>query len=93
MTNNKPTSELAGEQLLDYLMNDPQQQEYMHAWAKKQFESFGYDLDDMLARTFDPDPEVTTKIEASPEYNLYYSLTTEWHTKVLAQAILSLRAE
>jgi hypothetical protein len=84
----QPKHTAAAQLLLDYLMNDPQQQEYMEQFCKKQFQKYGYDLEDLHKRS--GDPETGEETEASPEYNLYYSLTAEWHSKVLAEAIVNL---
>jgi hypothetical protein len=84
----KPDLNYASQLLLDYLMNEPIQQENMEAYVKDRFKFYGYDLDDLHKRSGDPITGEAT--EDSPEYNLYYSLTTEWHSKVLAKAILLL---
>jgi hypothetical protein len=88
MQTKTPNLNQASGSLLDYLMNDPKQQEYMEEYVRTKFKSYGYDLDDLHKRS--GDPETGEETESSPEYNLYYSLTAEWHSKVLADAILGL---
>lgn len=70
--------------VLDHLMNDPNIQHVMSEYITKQYPGFNF---------AQPDHLTEDEWEASPEYALYYSATTEFHTKVLAQAMLNLSSD
>jgi hypothetical protein len=79
----KHTHTEAAQLLLDYLMNDPQQQESLRTWMEKRFKQLKHNIADAYKE----------ENEDTPIYDLYYSLTCEYHSRVLAEAILSLRSE
>jgi hypothetical protein len=66
--------------LLDYLMNDPVQTESMAHWVRARMIHLGHD----------PMVASDEANEGAPAYNLYFTLTAEYHARVLAAAMLGL---
>ena len=69
---------ISAQQLLDHLMNDEATANRMSDYISERMNRFAWvNFDNIL-------------VENTPEYDMYYALTAEFHARVLAESILQL---